>query len=117
MKVLIFVLNKVEKLDELLIELSNNGLKGATILKSVGMAKSIYNSTKKEESRNIIMDSLKILLSETDNENRTIFTVVDESQEKIFYNTVEEVIGPVSKENTGIIFTIPLSSVYGLNSN
>ncbi len=116
MKVLVFVLNKVEKLDELLIELSNNGLKGATILKSVGMAKSIYNSTKKE-SRNIIMDSLRILLSETNNENRTIFTVVDESQEEIFYNTVKEVIGPISKENTGIIFTIPLSSVYGLNKN
>ena len=113
MKLLVFVLNRVDKLDEFLLELSNSGVKGATILTSMGMAKSLCDSNK-GGSENIIINSLRVLLSNTDDENKTIFTAVDEEQEKIFYDVVDKVIGPISKENTGIIFTMPICSIYGL---
>ena len=118
MKVLIFVLNDISKLDELLIELSKNGLRGATIINSIGMARSIYKSKSSNTYESIIINSLKALLESSSNdENKTIFTIVDEAQEKMFYEVVEKIIGPLSKENSGIIFTIPVDSVKGLSKN
>ena len=116
MKLLVFVLSKIEKLDDLLIELSKNKITGATILKSVGMATSIYNNLHKDKSYSLILESLKILLNNKNNENVTIFAVVDEKQEKIFFKVVEEVVGSISKQNTGIIFTIKIDSIFGLHS-
>ncbi len=108
MKVLFFVLNNVNKLEDLLIQLSNRGLRGATIINSTGMAQSLYGTN------SLMMDSLKVLLNPGSEENRTIFTIVDDEQEKMFYEVVNEVIGPLSKPNTGIIFTLPIDSFNGL---
>lgn len=117
MKLLVFVLNDIDKLDDFLIELSKRGLNGATIINSIGIAQSLYKSKSANTYQSVIINSLKALLESNDhNENRTIFSVVDESQEKIFYKAVEKVIGSLSKENSGIIFTIPVDSVMGLTS-
>lgn len=116
MELLFFVLNNVEKLDELLLTLSEKGLKGATIITSAGMAKSIYDSNL-NKTDNIIINSLKILLNNNSEENKTIFTIVDEQQKKIFKDVVDEVIGPLTQKNTGIMFTVPVSSVYGIEKN
>lgn len=110
MKLLIFVLNNIDKLDELMLELSNDGVKGATIIQSSGMAHSLYNN---EESK--FINSLKALLDPDQRENRTIFTVVDDQQEKIFFDVVEKVIGDLNKPNTGIIFTVPIGEVRGIS--
>lgn len=114
MEILVFILNEVEKLDELLLELSQKGLKGATILTSAGMAKSIYDSNNPNKSDNIVINSLKILLNNNNEENKTIFTIVNEKQKKIFQNVVNNVVGPLSEKNTGIMFTIPVNSVDGI---
>ncbi len=116
MEVLFFVLNDVSKLDDLLFELSKRGLKGATILTSTGMAKSIYDSDTLNKNNNIIINSLKILLNNNNDENKTIFALVNKSQKQIFKNVVDEIVGPLTKENTGIMFTIPVSSVYGITN-
>ena len=117
MKLLVFVLNDIDKLDDFLIELSKRGLNGATIINSIGIAQSLYKSKSANTYQSVIINSLRALLESNDhNENRTIFSVVDESQEKIFYKAVEKVIGSLSKENSGIIFTIPVDSVMGLTS-
>lgn len=116
MEVLFLVLNDVDKLDDLLLALSKKGLKGATIITSAGMAKSVYDSCVSNKTENIILNSLKILLSNNSDENKTIFTIVNEQQKQIFKNVVDDVIGPLNKKNTGIMFTIPVSSVYGLEN-
>ena len=110
MKLLIFILEDVKKLDDLLLELSKQGLGGATILNSKGMAKSLYA---KDES--ILMNSLKALLNPEDPENRTIFTIVDQKQEELFKKAVNKVVGSLSEPDTGILFTIPIDSVEGLH--
>ncbi len=117
MKLLVFVLNNINKLDELLVELSKKGLNGATIINSIGIAQSLYKSKNSNTYESVIINSLKALLDSNDhNENRTIFAVVDEPQEQIFYKAVEKVVGSLSKENSGIIFTVPVDSVMGLSS-
>lgn len=117
MKLLVFVLNNINKLDELLVELSRKGLSGATIINSIGIAQSLYKSKNSNTYESVIISSLKALLDSNDHhENKTIFAVVDEPQEKIFYEAVEKVVGSLSKENSGIIFTVPVDSVMGLSS-
>ncbi len=117
MKLLVFVLNNINKLDDLLVELSKKGLSGATIINSIGIAQSLYKSKNSNTYESVIINSLKALLDSNDhNENRTIFAVVDETQEQIFYKAVDKVVGSLSKENSGIIFTIPVDSVMGLSS-
>ncbi len=117
MKLLVFVLNNINKLDDLLVELSKKGLNGATIINSIGIAQSLYKSKNSNTYESVIINSLKALLDSNDhNENRTIFAVVDEPQEQIFYKAVDKVVGSLSKENSGIIFTIPVDSVMGLSS-
>ncbi len=108
MKMLVFVLDNVDKLDPLLTELSKQGLRGATIINSTGMARSLYSTG------SVMMRSLKILLDSEHEENKTIFTVVDKKQEQIFYQAVDKIIGPLSEPGTGIIFTLPIDSVGGL---
>lgn len=108
MKMLIFVLNDVEKLEALLEELSKMGLRGATIINSTGMARSLYGH------QSVMMNSLRVLLDSDHEENKTIFTVVDQQQEEIFYKAVDKVVGSLSEPNTGIIFTVPVDSVNGL---
>ena len=46
MKLLLIVLNKTEKLDELLEELIERGIKGATIFNSIGMARELGKTLK-----------------------------------------------------------------------
>lgn len=110
MKLIVLVLNNIDKLDELMLELSNNGVKGATIIQSTGMAHSLYNN---EDSK--LINSLKALLDPDQKENRTIFLVVDAQQEKIFFDVVDRVIGDLSKPNTGIVFTVPVGEVKGIS--
>lgn len=110
MKMLIFVLNNVDLLDDLLVELSENGLRGATILNSTGMARSLYETTS-------MMSSLKALLDSDHEENKTIFAIVNEKQEQIFYDAVDKIIGPLSQPNSGIMFTLPIDSVKGLKKD
>ena len=114
MELLVFILNEIEKLDKLLLKLSQQGLKGATILTSAGMAKSIYDSNLSNNSENIIINSLKILLNNNNDENKTIFTIVNDQQKQIFKNVVNEVVGPLKEKNKGVMFTIPVNSVDGI---
>ncbi len=114
MKLIVFVLNKTEKLNDFLISLSKNGLKGATIIKSTGLIRSLYDSNKEKKTQNLILDSLRIILNKTENENITIFSVVDEAEEKIFINLIHRIIGNIKKEDVGFLFTMPVCRVDGL---
>lgn len=110
MKLLFFVLNDVSKLDPLMVELADQGIKGATVFTSTGMAHSLYNHG---ESK--LMNSLRALLGPDQTENKTILTVVNEEQEKIFFDVTEKIVGDLNKPNTGVIFTVPVDNVRGLS--
>ncbi|EEG31197.1 hypothetical protein CLOSTMETH_01139 [[Clostridium] methylpentosum DSM 5476] len=110
MKLLICVLNDTDKLDELMIKLAEAGVKGATIINSTGMGRTLYN-----HQESALMNSLRALLDPDRDENKTIFTVVDEAQEKAFHKVMNEVVGDLARPDSGIIFTIPVDSVTGLS--
>lgn len=109
MKLLFIVLNKVEKLDELLENLGNNGYTEATIINSTGMMHELLS----HDDLGFI-GTIRQLLDPKRKENRTIYMIVkDESVDKII-EIVDEVVGGIDNPDTGIIFTVPVDLIRGV---
>ena len=85
MRLLVFVLNRVECLDELLAELAESGIQGGTILNSTGMA------------------------------NRTILIVLKEEQVEGAMRIIRRVVGDLSQPDTGVAFTLPIDFTEGIS--
>lgn len=111
MKMLVVVLNKIDKLEDLFLSFSQAGIKGATVLDSYGMAKVLVDNEDVP-----MFASLRMLLNEKRPFNKTIFTILDEHQISIAVNCVKNVIGDLSKPGVGILFTIPLDYIEGVRS-
>ena len=109
MQVVFIVLNKVECLDTILKEFAENGIKGATILDSRGMAHSLEEFTELH-----FIASLRMILDPDRQESKTIFTVIEDDQIKNVSEIVNKATGCLDKTDTGIIFTVPVSYTEGL---
>lgn len=111
MKLLIFILNKTDKLDRLLKELADEHLTGATVFNSSGMASQLANSN--DESLSNIFGSLRNLLKDTKKENKTIMMVTKDQNVPKIEAVIERVIGNIDEPNTGILFTLPVDYLRG----
>jgi len=112
MKLLVLVLNRVEKLNKLLNELAKHGLTGATVISSNGLAHELIKSN--DESLSNIFGSLRRILNPNERENKTIFMVVKEERVPEITEIVEQVIGSILEPDTGIIFTVPVEYLKGM---
>lgn len=109
---LIFVLNNVNHLEEILNELTKSGIKGATIIDSTGMAKILHSQYTNDLP---LFGSLKMLMNEKRPFNKTIFTVIKDKQVEIAVSAIERVVGDLSKPDVGIVFTIPINYIEGIS--
>ncbi len=110
MKLMVLILNKTEKLDELLREMSLGGIKGSTILSSKGMAMELKGSDIEDIP---FLFSLRSLLNENKSENKTILTVLKADMVATAVEIIESVIGELSQPNTGIVFTLDIDYLKG----
>ena len=110
MCLVVIVLNQTESLNVLLEELSRRGIMGATILDSHGMAHSLYEY---DELR--FFGSLRILLDPQRSENKTIFMVCKENLIPTISEVVNEVTGGLNNPDTGILFTVPVNYMEGID--
>ena len=106
MKLLICVLNKTEKLNELIESMSELGIRGATVLESQGMARILG-------SQNIpVFAGFRHLLAGDRPFNYTIFSVIQD--EELAQRTVDAIrqhlLPGTSKQSHGIAFTVPVDS-------
>lgn len=108
-RIVIFILNKTEVLDLLLKELSDNGIKGGTIIESKGMA---YELANQEEFA--FFGSLRAILNPERKSNCTIMLIIHDEQLKIVSECVNKVVGDLSEPNTGILASLPIDFVQGL---
>ncbi len=111
MKLMVFILNKVEELEPLLSSFADHGIGGATILSSTGMARALAHS----ESGSIF-GSLRAILDPEREANRTIITVLKDQQVPIALKAIEETVGDLSKPDTGIVFTVPVDFIAGMRN-
>ena len=103
---LIFVLNRVEKLEPALNKLEHAGLRGATVLSSRGMA-----MTLDKYCDGSFLGSLRAMMEPDREENRTGFMVLKDEDAVA---AVEEVAGSFNTPNSGIAFTLPVDFVKGI---
>ena len=108
MQLLVIVLNKVDRLEDLLKEFLKVGIKGATVLDSTGMARVLHDTIP-------IFGSIKMLINEGYSYSKTLFVVLQEGQVELAINSLKQVVGDISQPDVGILFTIPISHVEGGN--
>ncbi len=108
MELLVCVVNREEKLEEILSGFLELGVTGATVIHSEGMGKVLSQEVP-------VFAGLQTLMSRSRPQNTTILSVI-ESLEVMdsAIKMVQDVCGDFDTPSTGIIFTIPLSRVVGL---
>lgn len=109
MQLLVIVLNKTELLEDILEALEENGIRGATILDSKGMASELG-----EHDDFRFFSSLRLVLNPDHKENKTIFMVVRDEEVETISKLVNHINGGFENPDTGILFTVPVSHAEGL---
>ena len=113
MKLFVLILNRTEKLNDLMLTYAREGICGATIIDSSGMARELAASDHHEEEIPLFGYIRKYLNGSENRKSKTILTVIrDDQQEKIIRLT-REVVGDFSRPDVGIMFTVPLDFVEG----
>lgn len=111
MQLLVLILNKTDLLEDILKELVDAGIKGATILDSMGMMRCLNC----EDSKDVpIFGSLKMLMNEKRPFNKTVFVVLKEEQLSPAITAIKKVMGDLTKPDVGIVFTLPIDYVEGI---
>lgn len=106
MKMLVLVLNDEYKVDEVLLSLYKIGVKGATVIDSVGMGGIL--GVRIPFFRN--QDRSYIQIQKPD--NKTIFTVIEDDILKQAVNTLREKLS-LDRPGTGFMFVIPVFEACG----
>lgn len=108
MQLLVIVVNQEEHLDSVLSVLLEAGITGGTVIDTVGMGRIISHSIP-------LFAGLRHLFDSDRPQNKTIFSVIDDSVDiEEVIALVEDVCGSLDEPGTGILFTIPITRVYGL---
>ncbi len=108
MKLLVFVLNREELLDDVLAAYVEAGIEGATILDSEGMGRFLTYEVP-------LFADFKEFMKGNKPYNKTIISVV-KHEERIpeLITLLDSVCGDLSKPGTGIVFTVPIDFYKGL---
>ncbi|RKX77380.1 MAG: hypothetical protein DRP87_09395 [Spirochaetes bacterium] len=108
MKLLVFVLNREELLDEVLAAYVEAGIPGATILDSEGMGRFLTYEVP-------LFADFKEFMKGNKPYNKTIFSVI-ENEENIprLIELLESICGDLSEPGTGIVFTLPVDFCKGM---
>lgn len=112
MELMIFVLNKTEKLDDVLSEFARRNMCGATVLDSMGMARMLAG--KHDEDEIPFLGSLRQFLSSGREQNNVILAAIDDNQVEEAVAAIESIVGDLSNEDTGVIFCLPIDYTKGI---
>jgi len=108
MKLLVFVLNNEEYLEEVLEAYVEAGITGSTILDSEGMGRFLTYEVP-------LFAGFKDFMKGNRPYNKTILSVVkDDEVVRKAKHLVDEVVGGLENPGTGIMFTLPVDWAAGL---
>lgn len=112
MKLLFFVLNKPDKLDDVLTAFIDKGIRGATVLESMGMARLLSN--RHDDAEIPFLGSLRTFLNPEREKSNVIFTIIQDDQLDGAVEAIESVVGDLGCQDTGVIFSVPVDFTKGL---
>lgn len=107
MKLLVLILNKVEKLEEVLEGFLEEGVTGATVIDSVGMGHILSEEVP-------IFAGLRFMFAGAKPHNKMILSVIKEEKVESVVRLLKKILGNLDQPGTGIIFTLDLDCVEGL---
>ena len=105
-KLVIFVLNQEEHLEEVLEAFVELGVDGATILDSIGMGRILAHDIP-------IFAGFQNLLHDSRPGNKTILTIVDEYKIERMTQAIEQVIGSLDEPGNGLLISLPIDFIKG----
>lgn len=115
-KMVILVLDNVDKLEDVLYAWRLAGAGGITILESSGAARLLAQFGARDDMP--MFPGLRSLLARQEVHHRTLFTVLkDDVDLEAFFDATEEAIGSFEASHTGIIFALPVLDARGLSKN
>jgi nitrogen regulatory protein PII len=106
MKLIIFILNQEEHLEEVLEAFVELGINGATILDSIGMGRILAHDIP-------IFAGFQNLLHDSRPGNKTILSVVPEKKVERIIQAIEQVIGSLDEPGNGLFISLPLDIIKG----
>ena len=112
MQLLFLIIKRIELVDDIMKSLANAGIRGGTVIDSVGMAKSISGMD------NLPMISVlrEILRGEdTSQKGKTIFVAVKDEQVEAAKKAIIDITGDLSEPNAGVLFGVPITFAEGIN--
>ena len=109
MQVFFFVMNRTEHLEHLLQEFEKNGIIGATVLDSKGMARILHS-----EEEMPLFYGLRSIVAPERRSSKTIFCVLNDEKVELARKIVNQVTGGLDHPDSGIMFALPVSFVEGL---
>lgn len=107
MRLVIFVLNKEEFLQEVLEALLELGINGATILDSIGMGRILSHDIP-------IFAGFRNLMQDSRPGNKTILTMVPEEKVIPMTEAIEQVVGNLDESGNGLLVSLPVDYVKGI---
>lgn len=112
MQVLVMVLNQVDSLEDILDAMNNIGIKGATVIDSQGMARVLGGNNPEKLP---LFGSLSMFINDNRPYNKTIFVVLRNNQVTDAIDAIKSVVGDLTKPDVGIVFTLPVGHVEGVD--
>lgn len=107
MKLLVVILNKVEKLEEVLEGYIEIGISGATVIESIGMGHILCDEVP-------IFAGLRFMFAGSKPQNKIILSVIKDEKEKPAFRLLNKILGSLDDPGNGIAFTLKLEYVEGL---
>jgi hypothetical protein len=108
---LVFVLDNLEQISDILDAWDKAGSPGVTILESTGQRR--VNGAIRDDLP--LLPSLGSLLTSEETRHRTLFSVIeDEATLESVIAATEQIIGDFSHHHSGLLFVVPVTRVLGL---
>ncbi len=106
MEVLFAIIPNESLVEPILEEFAASGIRGATIFETAGMGQIIYDTIP-------LLARLRETSGTETTHNRTIMSLIDESQRDAAIRAIEGYCGDMTQPNSGLIFTVPVNFVRG----
>lgn len=108
MKLVVIVLSEDSRVQALLQSFVENGIKGATIISSQGLARALEDADDYS-----FIGSIKAFL-DPQQYGSTVFSVIQDNQVELISTIIKKTVGDLNQPDTGIMFTIPVDYTEGI---
>jgi hypothetical protein len=109
----VFVLDDIDRSQDVLDAWESAGVKGITIIESTGLGRVRQAGVRDDIP---LLPSLREIFKITETHNRTLFSVVEDlDTAHTLARAAKSIVGDLDQPSSGLLFIAPLIEVYGLN--